>query len=75
MRSKEAKGVRFALATAGVVAVAVGLVAIAFGSLWASDTLELFARSPIGRALELFVPFLPIFLITSGAFLLIKSRE
>jgi uncharacterized membrane protein len=73
VRSKEAKGVRFALTTAGVVAV--GLVAIAFGSLWASDTLELFARSPIGRALELFVPFLPIFLITSGAFLLIKSRE
>jgi len=61
------------LATAGVAAV--GLVAIAFGSLWAPDTLELFASSSIGRALELFVPFLPILLITFGAFLLVKSRE
>jgi hypothetical protein len=63
------------LATAGVAAVAVGLVAIAFGSLWAPDTLELFASSSIGRALEILVPFLPIFLIMFGAFLLVKSRE
>ena len=74
VRSREANGVRFVLMTAGVVVV-VGLVAIAFGSLWASDTLELFSGSSIGRALELFVPFLPIFLITFGAFLLIKPRE
>ena len=75
VRSREANGVRFVLMTAGVVAVVVGLVAIAFGSFWASDSLELFSRSSIGRALELFVPFLPIFVITFGAFLLIKPRE
>ena len=75
VRSRGANQVRFVLTTAGVAAVVVGLVAIAFGSFWASDSLELFSRSSIGRALELFVPFLPIFLITFGTFLLIRSRE
>jgi len=75
MPSRQAHGARFVLTTAGALAVVVGLVAIAFGSIWASGTLELFSRSSIGRALELFVPFLPIFLITFGAFLLVKSRE
>jgi hypothetical protein len=75
VQSRQANRVRFALAIAGVAAVVVGLAAIAFGSFWASDSLELFSRSSIGRALELFLPFLPIFLIAFGAFLLIRSRQ
>jgi len=29
----------------------------------------------IGRALDTFIPFLPVFLITFGAFLLVKARQ
>jgi hypothetical protein len=67
-------GYRFALKAAGWAAVALGLLAIGFGSLWASQTLELFGRSAVGRALELLVPFLPIFLIMGGAYLLVRAR-
>lgn len=74
-RPRKANRVRFVLTIAGAVAVVVGLVAIALGSFWTPETLEFFSRSSIGRALELFVPFLPIFLITFGAFLLIKFRS
>ena len=66
---------QLALKISGASAVAVGLLAIGFGSFWASRTLELFASSSIGRAFETFVPFLPIFLIAFGAFLLVRSRR
>jgi hypothetical protein len=67
--------IQFALKISGVAAVAVGVLAIAFGSFWASQTMELLSSSSIGRAFETFVPFLPILLITFGAFLLVKSRH
>ncbi len=66
--------IQLALKISGAAAVAVGVLAIGFGSFWASRTMEFFASSSIGRAFEIFVPFLPILLITFGAFLLVKSR-
>ena len=57
------------------MAVVVGVLAIGFGSFWASRTLELFSSSSIGPAFETLVPFLPILLIAFGAFLLARSRQ
>ena len=74
-RPRPAGSIRFILLAAGIAAITLGCLAITFGSLWASGTLEFFAASPIGRAFELVVPFLPILLIAFGAFLLIKSRR
>ena len=67
--------IQFVLKISGAGAVVVGLLAIGFGSFWASRTLELFSSSSIGRAFETWVPFMPIFLITFGAYLLVKSRQ
>ena len=75
VRRSEVIMVQFALKTAGAVAVLVGVLASGFGSFWASEALEFFSSSSIGRVLEIFVPFLPIFLITFGAFLLVKARQ
>ena len=67
--------ISFALKISGAAAVGVGVLAIGFGSLWASRTMAFFSSSSIGRAFESFVPFLPICLIAFGAFLLVKSRH
>ncbi len=67
--------IQAALKICGAGAVGVGLLAIGFGSFWASQTLELVSSSSIGRAFETLVPFLPIFLIAFGAHLLVKSRQ
>ena len=67
--------IRFALKVSGAAAVAVGVLAICFGSFWASQTLEFFDSSSIGRVFETLVPFLPILLIAFGAFLLVRSRQ
>ena len=50
--------IQFALKISGVAAVAVGVLAIAFGSFWASQTMEFLSSSSIGGAFETFVPFL-----------------
>ncbi len=63
-----------ALEVAGAAAVLVGVLAIAFGSVWASEALGLSPDNTIGSLLDLIVPFLPILLIMFGAFLLAKSR-
>jgi hypothetical protein len=67
--------VQLTLKVSGAAAVVIGVLGIAFGSLWATRTMELFASSAIGRVFESFVPFLPIFLIAFGARLLVKSRQ
>ncbi len=59
----------------GAAAVVVGLLGICFGSFWASRTMTLFDSYAVGRALDTFIPFLPVFLITFGAFLLVKTRQ
>ena len=67
--------IQAALKICGAGAVVVGLLAMGFGSFWASRTLELVSSSSIGRGFETLVPFLPIFRITFGAYLLVKSRQ
>ncbi len=67
--------IQLALKISGAAAVVVGVLAIAFGSVWASRTLELFSSGSIGVVFETLVPFLPILLVTFGAFLLVKSRQ
>jgi hypothetical protein len=65
---------QLAMKVAGVAAMAVGFLAICFGSLWASETLD-FVSGDIGQVFELVVPFLPILLIASGASLLVRARR
>lgn len=67
--------IQYALKLAGGTAVVVGVLAISFGSVWAPETLEFVAGNAYLRALETFVPFLPIFLILVGARLLVRSRR
>ncbi len=71
----EASMIQLVLNISGAAAVVVGVLAIGFGSFWASQTLQFFSSSSIGRAFEVAVPFLPILLITFGAFLLVKSTQ
>ena len=71
----ESSMIQFALKLSGAAAAVTGVLGICLGSLWASETLEWFSNSAIGRALEILVPFLPILLIALGAFLLVKSRQ
>ena len=63
------------LQLSGCVLVALGVLAVAFGSVWAAPALEPFDGNPVIGPFELLVPFLPIFLIALGAFLLVKSRR
>ena len=67
--------IRLALKISGAAAVVVGVLAIAFGSFWASQSMAFLSSSSIRGAFETFVPFLPILLIAFGAFLLVKSRH
>jgi hypothetical protein len=72
---QQASMIQFVLKISGAAAVVVGVLAIAFGSFWASRTLQFFSSSSIGRAFETSVPFFPILLITLGAILLVRSRQ
>jgi hypothetical protein len=74
-RPREARMTQVALEISGAAAAATGVLGICFGSFWAPETLELFSSSAIGGVLEISVPFLPILLITLGAFLLVQSRH
>ena len=66
---------RFAMRISGAAAVAVGVLAIAFGSYWASQTMTFVSSNLPGALFDTFVPFLPIFLIAFGAFLFVRSRQ
>jgi hypothetical protein len=55
--------------------VALGLLALAFGSLWAPRTLALVYDNGISWPFDAPIPFLPIFAIALGAQLLVKSRR
>jgi len=60
---------------AGTGALALGLIGIAVGSLWAPDALSFVEREGVGWPFDLLVPFLPIFLIAAGADLMVRSRR
>ena len=55
----------------GVVAMGMGIFGIGFGSFWAPAALEFFAGNEIAENFELVIPFVPIFLIALGAYLLV----
>ncbi|MCH8840947.1 MAG: hypothetical protein IH831_09820 [Planctomycetes bacterium] len=59
----------------GFVAVSFGAFTAIFGSFWASRTMQIFSDNPLGPLLDYFVPFLPIFLMLFGAYLLTSSRR
>ena len=54
--------------------VLLGLAGIGLGSIWAPPTLAFFASYQFAQKFELIIPFLPIFLILLGAFVLNESR-
>jgi DMSO/TMAO reductase YedYZ heme-binding membrane subunit len=64
----------------GVVAVVIGLTASSFGSAWNPQVYEYLFGFSVVESIDAFmpyfpfVPFYPIFIIMSGAFLIIKSR-
>lgn len=66
---------RIALLVVSAGVALVGVFALSFGSLWAPDALRFFASHESVRQLELILPFLPILIIASGAFLVVKSRR
>ena len=66
---------RLAMRIFGGAAVVAGVLGIAFGSFWASRALDAAAHSPAGWVLELWVPFLPIFLISLGALAMVRSGQ
>ena len=59
----------------GVLALALGVTGITFGSLWAPQALELFAANEIISLFELVVPFLPVLLFAAGTFLVAVARK
>ncbi len=60
---------------AGTAAVAIGILGISFGSLWAQQALDFFAANVILSKAEIIVPFLPILLIAAGTLLIARSRR
>jgi hypothetical protein len=64
----------------GVVAVVIGLAGSSFGSTWSPQVYEFLFGFGIVESIDAFmpyfplVPFYPIFIIMSGAFLIIRSR-
>ena len=65
----------------GITVVIVGLIGSSFGSTWSERVYELFDGIEIMQAIGMyvpyfpFVPFYPVFLIMSGAALIVKSRQ
>ena len=66
---------RPAVKIAGIAAVAIGILGISFGSLWAQQALDFFAANVILSKAEIIVPFLPILLIAAGTLLIARSRR
>jgi hypothetical protein len=68
------------LLAAGVLAVVIGLTGSSFGSAWSPQVYEFLFGFGIVESIDAFmpyfplVPFYPIFIIMSGAFLIIRSR-
>ena len=65
---------RLATATAAFLLIAVGLLGVGLGNLWADQAIEFADSSSLALLLGNLVPFFPIFLILLGAVLLVRSR-
>ncbi|MGI9289321.1 MAG: hypothetical protein ACR2P1_28390 [Pseudomonadales bacterium] len=64
-----------ALSILGALIIVVGLLGIVSGSYWSTTVFELVDGYTLSLVIELFVPFLPIFMIIAGAALISKSRN
>ena len=73
--SNDARMVRLTLRIAGAALVIAGLLGLGLGSIWAPMALELLSDDAIGIIYGTLVPFVPVFLIAFGAFLLTKSIQ
>lgn len=66
---------------AGVVAVAIGLIGVSFGSPWGRQVYEFVSSVPALNTIGIYTPFFPyvpcfpLFLIMSGAWLILKSKS
>ncbi len=71
---------RLLLRVSGIVLLAIGLIGISFGSAWSPQVYKFFSGIEVMTFIDTFmpyfpfVPFYPIFIITTGAFLVVKSR-
>ncbi len=74
-QASKSGALRLVLLTTGAATAGTGLFGIAFGFSWADPTMKLFASNEILQIFELAVPFLPIFLIALGAYLVVKSKQ
>ncbi len=70
-----ARPVHVAFRIAGIGTVSFGAYMAVFGSNWASRTMQVLSDNPLGPVLGLFAPFLPIFLMLFGAYLLTNTRR
>jgi hypothetical protein len=73
-KSADGRVAQLAFKLAGIAIIAMGVLGIVFGSLWAPTGLNLFSGIAIRPILDPFVPFFPVFLIVAGAFLLVRSK-
>lgn len=73
--SKNRSGKQYTLLTLGVVAIAIGLLAICFGSYWSTPIFAFMTNIGINSLFEVVVPFFPIFIIMLGAYLVVKSKQ
>ena len=64
----------------GIVLVAIGLTGSSFGSAWSPQIYEFLFGFGVVESMDAFmpyfplVPFYPIFIIMSGAYLIVRSR-
>lgn len=61
--------------TLALLLVVLGILAFAFGDIWAPSALALLPDQGAGPWLELFLPFLPMALIIAGALLYRPQRR
>lgn len=71
----EVRTFRPALRIAGAFVATVGLLAAVFDSYWEPILYEYLVGSKVGNMAAYFVPYLPILLIVSGAYLTFRSMR
>ncbi|WNC68859.1 hypothetical protein RI845_01595 [Thalassotalea nanhaiensis] len=59
----------------GVIAIAVGVLAICFGSFWSAPIFAIMKNIGISSAFEVVVPFFSIFITMLGAYIIVTSRH
>jgi hypothetical protein len=79
-RTKNAGTSNLLLYVSGIVVVAIGLTGSSFGAAWSPQVYEFLFGFGVVESIDAFmpyfplVPFYPVFIIMSGAFLIVRSR-